>query len=323
MAETQQTYVSEKVRNSSNVVINPATEEKQDDIITNQTNGTQKTQIIWWTGNVALVNSLWELNIVPQDVTWWIQHHGEIEWTPATIFNIMGARSRGWGSTTILGDCCEYLNTSQNLMNTPTSWQTLYLVSTSVNDTAAWTGVRTVRIVYLDSTWLQQFAIFTLNGTTPVSIGSGYTFIQWMESASVWSNNTAVWDVTISSINGVATVATTFEMIDWWGNRSLSGRYKVPSDSHVHMLNWSAAAISNTMDTRLKADTFSDNGLSAWVFHFKDRIFLASGQNFVNDLHYEAYPANTVIKVSAIPWWAWAGNKLDVHFTFILMSWAD
>lgn len=31
--QTQQTYISEKVRNSSNVVINPATEEKQDAIV--------------------------------------------------------------------------------------------------------------------------------------------------------------------------------------------------------------------------------------------------------------------------------------------------
>lgn len=32
--ETSQNYISEKIRNSSNTVINPATEEKQDDIIT-------------------------------------------------------------------------------------------------------------------------------------------------------------------------------------------------------------------------------------------------------------------------------------------------
>lgn len=32
--QTQQTYVSEKLRNTSNVVINPATEEKQDSLLT-------------------------------------------------------------------------------------------------------------------------------------------------------------------------------------------------------------------------------------------------------------------------------------------------
>ena len=305
--QTQQAYISEKIRNSSNVVINPATTEKQD---------SQITQI----ANLLENNSL---RTVSQSTEWMIQHTWSINGATAKIFNIMGARSRGWNSTSALWDCCEYLNTSQNLMNTPTSGQTLYLVSTSASDTNGWTWAQSVRIVYLDSTWLQQFAIHTMNWTTPVSIGTWYTFIQWIESASVWSNSVAVGDITISSTNGAATVATTFELIAAGGNRSLSWRYKVPSDSHVHMLDWSAAAISNTMDVRLRADTYADNWLSAWVFHFKDRIFLASGQNFSNDLHYEEYPANTVVKVSAIPGAAPAWNKLDVHFTIILMTWAD
>ena len=287
----------------------------------NQTNGLQQTKITDGVDIATVTDG--RINVSANDVEWIVQHTGGIEGVSATIYNIMGSRTQGWSSTSVLGDACEYLDTSQPRMNTPTVGQTLYIVSTSASDTSAGTGARTVRVVYLDSAGLQTFATYTMNGTTPVSMGTGFTFIQWAEVATVGTGTTSVGNISISSTNGAATVATTFEFIAAGGNRSLSGRYKVPSNSHAHMLDWSAAAISATMDVRLRVDTFADNGLSADVFHFKDRIFLASGANFASFLHYEEYPANAVIKVSAYPGGAAAGNKLDCHFTLIVMAGTD
>lgn len=249
-----------------------------------------------------------------------VQHTGFLDGKQAALYHIMGSRTLGWNSTSVLGDACEYLDTSQNLMNTPTSGQTLYLVSTSASDTSAGTGAQTVRIVYLDGSGLQQVRTDTLNGTTPVSIGSGYTFIQWMEVASVGSNETSVGNVTISSTNGAATVATTFEYIKAGGNRSLSGRYKVPSDCHGHLVHWDSAAISSTMDVRLRSTSFADDNAISTVYHFLDRTFLASGQNTTQDLEYREVPANCIIKISAIPGAAAAGNKLDCSFSLIVMK---
>ena len=249
-----------------------------------------------------------------------IQHTGELGGMAAKLYHILGSRSQGWNSTSVLGDACDYLNTTQDLMNTPTSGQTLYLVSTSASDTSAGVGAQTVRTVYLDTNGLQQVRTDTLNGTTPVSIGTGYTFIQWMEVASVGTSEVAVGAVTISSTNGVATVATTFDRVGPGGNRSLSGRYKIPSDSHGHIVRWDSAAISSTMDTRIRATVFADDGAISTVYHFLDRVWLASGQSATESLDYRAVPANAVVKISAIPGSAPAGNKLDVSFSIIVMS---
>jgi hypothetical protein len=246
---------------------------------------------------------------------------GTIHSLPAKRVDILGARSRGWSSTSVLGDCCEYLDTTQPKLNTPTSGQTLYLRSTNAGDAASGTGIKTVRTVYLDATGLQQVRTDTLNGTTVVNIGSGYTAIQWMESATIGANGVADGDVTISSTNGAATVATTFEMIAAGSGRSLSGRYNVPSNSQAILLDWNANAIGTTMDVRLRADVFmDDNSLSLGAFHFVDRAFLASGGGADRDGHYRVFPAGCTIKASAIPGNAPAGNKLDFGMTMFVLE---
>lgn len=256
-----------------------------------------------------------------QTVEYEVQHTGYLNGMPAKHYHIMGSRSLGWPSTSVLGDACEYLDTSQALMNTPTTGQTLYLVSTSASDAAAGVGARTVRTVYLDSNGLEKVRTDTLNGTTPVSIGSGYSFIQWMEVATVGSNDVSVGNLTISSTNGAATVATTFEYVKAGGNRSLSGRYKVPSNCRAHLGHWDCAAISNTMDVRLRATVFADDGSISSAYHFLDRVFLGSGTNAQEmQLAYREIPANAVIKLSAIPGGAPAGNKLDGSFSIICME---
>jgi hypothetical protein len=235
---------------------------------------------------------------------------------------LLGSRSQGWNSTSVFGDACDYLDTTQNGMNTPTSGQTLYLRSSSASDAAAQNGVLTVRTVYLDTNGDQQVRTDTLTGTAVVNIGSGYTAIQWMESASlVGTGLVAAGNITISSTNGAPSVATTFEQITAGGNRSLSGRYKVPTRYNGFLIRRNVAAIGTTMDTCLRADVFADDRvLSAGVFHFQDRVFLAASQESVSDLDNLKCPAGTTIKFSAIPGNAPAGNKLDCNFTMAIIT---
>lgn len=240
--------------------------------------------------------------------------------TARTVY-ILGSRSQGWSSTSILGDACDYLDTSQALMNTPTSGQTLYVVSTSASDASAGTGARTVRIVYLDANGVEQVTTATLNGTTPVSLGTGFTAIQWIETATVGTNEVAVGNIAITSTNGAATVATTFELIRAGGNRSLSGRYKIPAGYDGYLLRWSYAAISTTMDTRIRADVFADDRtLCAGVYHFQDRVFVPSNTSGDSELDYLKCPAGSTIKISSIPGLAPAGNKLDCGFSLLLVA---
>ena len=50
------------------------------------------------------------------------------------MINVIGRRSRGWGSTTVLNDVVEYLDTTQNLMNMVDAGGIYYVRSTSSND---------------------------------------------------------------------------------------------------------------------------------------------------------------------------------------------
>jgi hypothetical protein len=206
-------------------------------------------------------------------------------------------------------------------MNTPTSGQTLYIVSTSANDTSDGTGARTVRIIYLDANGAEQRTTATMNGTSPVSLGTGFTAIQWMEVATVGSNEVSVGSLAITSTNGAATVATTFEIIRAGGNRSLSGRYKIPAGYSGYLVHWGYAAINATMDVRIRADVFADDRtLCEGAYHFQDRAFLAADSSNSNDLSYLKCPAGCTIKISAIPGLTPAGNKLDCDFQLLLIQ---
>lgn len=238
---------------------------------------------------------------------------------PAEVVHVLFSRSRGWGGTSTFGDACEYLNTSKDALNIPLVAQALYLVSTSVNDAAVGPGARTVRTTYLDSAGLQKHRTDSLNGTTAVSIGSGYSAIQTMEVETNGSfGAVSAGDITISSINGAATVATTFEMIVAGGNRSLSGRHVIPSDCTGYLVDMDCAAITANMDVRLRADCLRDGKtITPGVFHFKERAFIQSGGSAHIDLHLIEVPGGTLIKVSAIPGLATAGSKLDGNFAII------
>lgn len=240
----------------------------------------------------------------------------------AQRITVMGTRSSGWSSTTIFGDICEYLDTSQPNINTPTTGQTLYARSSSASDTATGTGIRTMKIVYLDTAGNQQSTTVTLNGTSPVSIGTGYSFIQWMESASVGTSGTAVGNITLSSNStGAPAVNEIFEYISIGSGKSLSARYKVPTGYSTYAIQFDAAAIGNTMDVRLRADVDSDTrALTTGVFHFQDKVFLSAGTNKNSDLKYMKFPAGSVIKVSAIPGAAPAGNKLDCSISLLTIQ---
>lgn len=241
---------------------------------------------------------------------------------PAKSVIVLGRRSQGWVNTSSYGDICDYLDTSQSLMNTPTSGQTLYLVSTSVNDTAAGTGIRTVRVVYLDAAGNQQVTTATLNGTTPVSLGSGFSFIQWMEAATVGSTAGAIGNISISSTNGAATVSTTFEYIPIGHCHSKSGRYKIPTGKTGYLHTWSGGAVSTTMDMSLRADIFTDDKTaSPGVFHSLDAAYVAASARVVNEyLHWVSVPAGTVVKGAAIPGAANAGNRADVSFHLLVVG---
>ena len=272
-------------------------------------------------------------NVHALDQEFITEFHAEIEGRHAMIWHIMGSRTKGWSSTSVLGDACEYLDTSQPRANDVSAASTYYIRSSSASDDGApvGTGARTVRIYYLDTTGVAATVTVTMDGTTATILpegtagagaGKGYSYFLWAEVATVGSNTESVGDIAISTTAaGAPAVSTIVEWIESGGNRSLSGRCKVPLAHTGYLIDWQASAISATMDVRVRADSFADDGaLSSGVFHFKDRAFLASGANADRTLHYKKVPALCEVKISAFPGGAPAGNKIDCDFDILLIA---
>jgi len=221
-------------------------------------------------------------------------------------YTLQGYR-RQWASSTVYNDVASYLVGGQSAINTPDVSTTYYINSTSAQDTTAGTGVDTVRVTFLDVDGKQQTVTANLNGTTAVSIGAGYTFFQWMESDhSTQVNRVAAGKLTISSINGVATEATTMEAIRAGGDRSQSLRYKVPTGTHAHIHDYHASAVklgggSTNYEVQVRATVWADDGTLSNGFHFLRGAYLTDGETTADGFHFREIPAGAVIKMSVIP----------------------
>lgn len=266
------------------------------------------------------------MTYVPDKVTnieFEVANTGVLNGVAASLISIFGYRSQ-WASTTAQGDVCAYLVGGQNTMNTPTVGQTLYINSTSAQDATGGTGVDRLRVVYLDASGNEQVGTYNLNGTTAVSIGTGFSFIQWMESYhSTTAERVPAGNLTISSTNGVATEATTFEMIRAGANRSESGRYKVPTGKCAHLVDWHSSAVkqgaSQQYEVALRSTQLSNDGPSN-TYHLVDSSSLVDGTARDAALHYRKLSEGTVVKVSVVPSSAAAGNVVRCGSDFIIVT---
>lgn len=238
----------------------------------------------------------------------------------ASMVRVMGRRTT-MANTTPFQDACNFLVGGVDSYTPPAVGTTYYANSTSVNDVAGSNGVSKIRLVSLDAAGAQQVTEVTLNGTTAVSIGAGYTYFQWMESSALGGTTfTAAGNITISSVNGAATESTTHLLITAGGNRSLDAKYRVPTGYNAYLLGWDAFALNQDIDTRLRATVFADDRTSSpLIFHFQDTLYLTSGGGAADDLHYLKCPAGADIKVSCLPKLV-ATARLDTGFHVLLVA---
>ena len=81
----------------------------------------------------------------------------------------------------------------------PAAGVQMSVVSTSANDAAAGTGIRTVDIHYLDANLADQTETVTLNGTTPVNtVATNIRFVQCMHMNTYGSGKSAAGTITAS-----------------------------------------------------------------------------------------------------------------------------
>jgi len=192
---------------------------------------------------------------------------------------------------------------SSTTINEMAGTETLEIISSSASDTAAGTGVRTVKITYIDAlgtVGAQNTTTVTLNGTTAVSLGAVRALaIQWAEAATVGSGKVAAGDITIRA---TATPTNLYELISAGGNRSMSGRYMVPVGMSAYANEWQGSAVNQDMDIRLRGTVEMGTRASVSPYLFQDAMYPPTGSvSPSRALPWLKFPAGSKLKLSAMP----------------------
>ena len=262
--------------------------------------------------------------VLPENPAFIASSTGLVNSKAAKVVYVLGRRTV-FANTTPFQDVAQYLVGAQNALTAVAVGTEYFVVSTSATDVAGSAGVSKVRIVSLNAAGVQQVTSATLNGTTKVSIGSGYTAFQWMESSEFGTAAAlaAVGGIAIYSGAGAAAAeATTVEQINALGNRSLSGRYTIPTGYVGYLIAWDgSAAGSQAMDIRLRATVFADDrAISAGIFHFQDTAYMPVGATFAQDLNYQKLPAGVMVKASCYPAATTGTPRCDVNIHLLLVA---
>lgn len=245
-----------------------------------------------------------------------IQTTGLYQGKTAVVYNVMGRRA-GFTSTSVQNDVKEFDNGVA--VNPVLSNSTLDIISSSVSDTnTAGTGVRTVKVIYINNTNnLVQSAAIALNGTTLVtSVLTGVNEVLWMEAETVGSGGIAAGNIRLRINGGTVEV----EQISAGGNKSLSARFMIPTGYTGYIPFWDGHAINNDQDMRLRATVNSfDRSLSS-VYKFQDNKYLALNTNSSDDLQFMKFPALSKIKISTFSGATGATVRCDASFPIILIQ---
>lgn len=251
--------------------------------------------------------------------------YGQINGRLARNVTVLGRRTV-FNSASVFQDVATYLVGAQNALNAVVATTTYFIVSDSATDVAGSAGVSKVRIVALNGGGETVVIEATLNGTTKVSIGSGFSAFQWMEASAFGTVAAlaAVGNIAIFSGAGAAAAeSTTVEQIVAGGNRSLSGRYTIPNgfSGFLHQMNCGSPG-SQSMDIRLRADVFADDRTrSPNIFHYQAIAFLAAtSAPYSQILPFYKCPAGTQIKFSVIPSATTGTPRCDVGLTLVLIA---
>lgn len=238
--------------------------------------------------------------------------------TPKNSFYITFERAAGtFINTTDYHDCCEFLTNSagqQNFTQVTTS-DSLEVVSTSANDSAAGTGTRTVGIIYLNALGEWSQTIVTLNGTTPVPL-TGIQMSAVNSQYALTGGSSPVSAGTIS-LRNVNTPSIIYEQIVAGGNQSQSGRFTCPRGYYALLEHLNISVQGQPIEFKLRTTRNQFDGSSSNDrYLFKMGAKIAAGDSIEFDLHDMRLDAGQTVKVSGIAD-ATAGNP-RIHGTLAL-----
>ena len=173
------------------------------------------------------------------------------------------------------------------------------IISDSANDTSNGTGVRTLRLVYLDTNYDVKSEVLTVNGLTAVNtVATNIQRIYWMSTITVGSNGVAVGNISLQNTAG----SVTYEYLKAGENRTLTCHFTVPNNKTAYILAWQVSGKKQTMSIRFRASADPYTGeLTPGVFTFRSVVDL---YNTTSGLLIPIIPGRflprTDIKISAI-----------------------
>lgn len=246
-----------------------------------------------------------------------ISEDNEYDGKPAKIWRLLGRRA-GFNSTTVLQDVGEWLVTSFDSFPTLTGAETMEIVSSSTDDdnSPGGTGTRTVRIVYLDTSYDLQVLDTPLNGTVPVVLAPQMLFVYWMEALTGGASEVSVGNIDLR-VSGTGVI---HERITAGGNRSLSARFMVPDDYTGYVRSWGCEAITTSQDLRLRATVQTNDSSLGTRYIFQSTMYLGANSNRSDNLPWIKLPARSKIKVSTVPGAAPSINRVGTTLDVLLIK---
>lgn len=206
--------------------------------------------------------------------------------------------------------------TSTTTIPTPASaGEQMTVVSESGNDiSVTGTGVRTLRLHYLDATGAEQTEDIIMNGTTGVNtVATDIRFVQDMYSLTVGTGGVADDHIKIYK---TGTVGLVYNMIAQGGNKSMVPHRMVPLAKTLILKSWHAEEAQGKRTSFRLRSTDMYGTLIPDVFCFKANAFLSQTTQSL-DMSIKI-PALSIVKVSG---WAvlagaeastcWSGELID------------
>lgn len=219
-----------------------------------------------------------------------------------TVFAMPFERSAGsFVSNSTYHDFCEFLTDAagQETFTPVTTSDSLEVVSSSVNDTALGTGIRTVGIVYLDASGNWSEFTTALDGTTPVSLsGISASAIIAMYGKTGGSASFSTGTV---NLRNVASPAIIYEQITPNSNRSQSGRFTCPRGYYVLLDDLHISVQGHPVEIKLRMTRSPFNGSNIDRYVIRTGMKLASGATASFPLTGMRLDAGQSLKISGIP----------------------
>lgn len=196
----------------------------------------------------------------------------------------------------------------------PTAARVHSIVSTSVNDTAAGTGARTVTMYGLNASYVEQSETVTLNGTTPVNTVNSYVMIDRAIVATAGSGGTNAGVITATAaVDGTVTLYMTAGKA---GTQLCV--YIVPAGYTAYLMGYSFSAnlsANALMQCELFVKPFGG------VFNLKSTLNIDGGSDSIGSKKFERpdpIPEKSTIKLRVTT----DTNNCDVsgHFELILIA---